>query len=205
MLASGGRAVMRSSPRLRAGASLPRAVSAQAAASPGPAAGPRGATTVRVATYNVLSSALAAPSHFTACRPEDLAASARLPRVLAKLEAEVDRDAVICLQEVSLTWAGARCHCLQIGALALTTLVAGASLQGRCLPGSRSGATPSSRTSTATRTTTTWVRARSRSDLLFAGANKPSRLPAPACASPLAPAALWRRRWHRISKQQVRG
>jgi len=110
MLALAGRAAMRSSPRLRSAS--PRAARAVASAATAAAAaaatpGPRGVTTVRVATYNVLSSALASPSHFTKCRPEDLAAAARLPRVLAKLQAEVDRDAVICLQEVSLTWAGA--------------------------------------------------------------------------------------------------
>ena len=97
---------MRSSPRLRAASPRGAARQAYAAAT---GAGGRGNTTVRVATYNILSSALAPPSHFTGCRPEDLAASARLPRVLEKLSAEVDKDAVICLQEVSLTWAGACC------------------------------------------------------------------------------------------------
>lgn len=128
MLASGGRAAMRSSPRLRASPSSPRsAMATQTAAAASP--GPRGVTTVRVATYNVLSSALAGPAHFPGCKPEDLAASARLPRVLAKLEAEVDRDAVICLQEVSLTWAGARigrCSALQPAAADGSSLFAAA-------------------------------------------------------------------------------
>jgi mRNA deadenylase 3'-5' endonuclease subunit Ccr4 len=82
------------------------ATSALTGATGGRSAGESG-TTFRVATYNVLSSHLASPEHFRRCKPEDLAAAARLPRVLAKLEEEVARDAVICLQEVSMTWAGA--------------------------------------------------------------------------------------------------
>jgi hypothetical protein len=89
---------------------MSRAPTPSASAMSGGTAGLGGAgapTAFRVATYNVLSSHLASPEHFRRCKPEDLAASARLPRVLAKLQAEVDAEAVICLQEVSMTWAGA--------------------------------------------------------------------------------------------------
>lgn len=48
---------------------------------------------VRVATYNVLSSHLADPSHFPRCAPADLDAAVRLPRVLAKLRAETAQKA----------------------------------------------------------------------------------------------------------------
>lgn len=60
----------------------------------------------RVATYNVLSSHLSAPNHFQACSPENLDARARLNKVYKKLTAEVEQESVICLQEVSTTWAG---------------------------------------------------------------------------------------------------
>lgn len=60
----------------------------------------------RVVSYNVLSSSLAAPSHFRYCAPDDLDAGTRLARVLAKLEEAVASQSVICLQELSLAWAG---------------------------------------------------------------------------------------------------
>lgn len=68
---------------------------------------------VRVVTYNVLSSQLASPSHFTSADPEHLDASKRLPLVLKKLGEEIDSSkanngspVVLCLQEVSNDWAG---------------------------------------------------------------------------------------------------
>lgn len=84
-----------------------------AAASPAPSGltGSRlagGPTTVRVATYNLLSSSLGGADYFTACKPENLAAENRLPKVLAKLALETARESVIALQEVSLAWSGAR-------------------------------------------------------------------------------------------------
>jgi hypothetical protein len=72
------------------------------------AGGASGPSTVRVVTYNVLCSHLGGPDWFQACKPEDLKPSTRLERVLAKLEVEMAKDSVICLQEVSMTWAGAR-------------------------------------------------------------------------------------------------
>lgn len=40
---------------------------------------------VRVATYNILSSALANPSDLTGCNPKDLSASVRLPKIETKV------------------------------------------------------------------------------------------------------------------------
>ena len=61
---------------------------------------------LRVVSYNVLSSHLADPSHFSTLNPESLRASNRLPVVMKRLEEEMDKKAVICLQEVSNDWAG---------------------------------------------------------------------------------------------------
>ncbi|HMP74315.1 MAG TPA: endonuclease/exonuclease/phosphatase family protein [Kiritimatiellia bacterium] len=60
----------------------------------------------RVVTYNLLSSRLARPDYFTSCRPEDLDAGVRLPKILAALQGEVEREAILCLQEVSTEWVG---------------------------------------------------------------------------------------------------
>lgn len=60
----------------------------------------------RIVTYNVLSSRLARPDYFTACRPRDLKANVRLPKILDELDGEVERGAILCLQEISTTWAG---------------------------------------------------------------------------------------------------
>lgn len=63
---------------------------------------------VRVVSYNVLSSHLASPSHFNTLNPAHLAATARLPVVLQKVEAEISthKRVIVCLQEVSHDWAG---------------------------------------------------------------------------------------------------
>jgi mRNA deadenylase 3'-5' endonuclease subunit Ccr4 len=61
---------------------------------------------VRVVTYNVLSSHLADPWHFSTLNPHHLAAENRLPMVLEKLDEEIQRSSLICLQEVSHDWAG---------------------------------------------------------------------------------------------------
>lgn len=60
------------------------------------------AANVRVASYNILSSKLARKDHFCNCAEDALSAHARLPRILAKIDAEVARGAVVCLQEVCL-------------------------------------------------------------------------------------------------------
>lgn len=66
------------------------------------------ASTVRIVTYNVLSSHLARPSHFTKSDPDHLCAARRLPKVLKILEDELHGSPkpVFCLQEVSQDWAG---------------------------------------------------------------------------------------------------
>jgi 2',5'-phosphodiesterase len=67
------------------------------------------AAAVRVVSYNVLSSHLARPNHYTTYNPAHLEASNRLPLVLQKLEEEItsQKNTVVCLQEVSYDWAGA--------------------------------------------------------------------------------------------------
>lgn len=61
---------------------------------------------IRVVTYNILSSHLSGTDHFKHCHPVDLQPETRLSRIKSKLEAEIRDGAVICLQEVSQTWAG---------------------------------------------------------------------------------------------------
>ncbi|GAB5354239.1 hypothetical protein AAMO2058_000102500 [Amorphochlora amoebiformis] len=62
---------------------------------------------IRVATYNILNPILATETSMPECSWESLDSDARLARVLAKIDGEVNRRAVICLQEVGLRWAGA--------------------------------------------------------------------------------------------------
>ncbi len=62
--------------------------------------------TVRIVTYNILSSHLAEPDHFTHCHPNDLEPATRLHRIQHKLDAEIRQHAIICLQEISQRWAG---------------------------------------------------------------------------------------------------
>ena len=91
--------------------SLSSATPAMTAAAAAAAAG-RARLSVRVVSYNVLSSHLASPDHFTTCKPEDLDFGNRLPRVLSKLEEEMkdcrakEKPAIFCLQEVSHSFAG---------------------------------------------------------------------------------------------------
>ena len=61
---------------------------------------PQGDTSVRIATYNILSSKLARGDYFTHCKEEDLKPSTRLERILSKLEQELVNEPVLCLQEV---------------------------------------------------------------------------------------------------------
>jgi mRNA deadenylase 3'-5' endonuclease subunit Ccr4 len=62
---------------------------------------------VKVTSYNVLSSHLSAASYFTACQPEYCDPQYRFQLIQAKLDQEIASNAVICLQEVSTSWA---CH-----------------------------------------------------------------------------------------------
>eukprot|EP00904_Undaria_pinnatifida_P008588 jgi/Undpi1/485/HiC_scaffold_10.g03951.m1 len=67
---------------------------------------PKTAVDFRVVTYNILCSHLAEPTRFPLCDPENLDAPTRLIRVKQKLDTEVSKGAVICMQEVGLQWAG---------------------------------------------------------------------------------------------------
>jgi mRNA deadenylase 3'-5' endonuclease subunit Ccr4 len=58
----------------------------------------------RISSYNVLSSHLAEPSYFTNCYPEYLDADYRFESLLKKMDREVEKNAIICLQEVSADW-----------------------------------------------------------------------------------------------------
>jgi 2',5'-phosphodiesterase len=61
---------------------------------------------INIVTYNVLSDALVSPDFYVLCNPVDCNNSIRLQRVQKKLQAEMDRGSVICLQEVSRKWGG---------------------------------------------------------------------------------------------------
>ena len=54
----------------------------------------------RVVSYNVLSSHLCGADHYIKCKPEDLDPPTRRKRVEALLSEHMDKQAVICLQEV---------------------------------------------------------------------------------------------------------
>lgn len=61
---------------------------------------------IRIVTYNILSSHLAPTSLYTACKPENLDQSVRLIKVKEKLKVEIAQSSIICLQEISILWAG---------------------------------------------------------------------------------------------------
>jgi 2',5'-phosphodiesterase len=60
----------------------------------------------RVVSYNVLSSHLASPSHFTHCLAQHLDSNYRYAKLCEKLDLETAKRSIICLQEVSTDWAG---------------------------------------------------------------------------------------------------
>lgn len=66
-------------------------------------------TSVRIASYNILSDALATPKMYPHAAVQDLKPAVRMERILLRLQAEVDKGAVINLQEVSLSF-GASLH-----------------------------------------------------------------------------------------------
>lgn len=70
------------------------------------ARGPPMPKALRLVTYNVLSSHLCGADHYIKCKPEDLDPPTRRKRVEAILSAQMDKEAVICLQEVSVQWVG---------------------------------------------------------------------------------------------------
>lgn len=61
---------------------------------------------IRIASYNVLSSSLCEPSYYTNSDPDALDPPQRLLRVIRKIEDECDKGAVVCLQELSRDWSG---------------------------------------------------------------------------------------------------
>lgn len=62
---------------------------------------------IRVVTYNVLSSALCSPGYFTnVLDPKFCDPTYRLNGLYGKLLGETQQHAIICLQEVSLAWTG---------------------------------------------------------------------------------------------------
>jgi endonuclease/exonuclease/phosphatase family metal-dependent hydrolase len=62
---------------------------------------------IRVATYNVLSSSLCSPTFYcNVDNPDDCRASVRFPRILDKVRVEIEKESIICLQELSLEWTG---------------------------------------------------------------------------------------------------
>lgn len=61
---------------------------------------------LRVTTYNVLSNHLAAPNYFTSCQPQYLDGNYRLNKLKQKLTTEMEKEAIVCLQEISTSWAG---------------------------------------------------------------------------------------------------
>jgi 2',5'-phosphodiesterase len=63
---------------------------------------------VRIVSYNLLSSQLAQESHFVSCTRDALTSKQRGPRLLAKLDEQIAQhpNSVLCLQEVSHSWAG---------------------------------------------------------------------------------------------------
>lgn len=63
-------------------------------------------TTVKITSYNVLSSNLCEPNYFQSCSPEYLAPQYRFNVLKEKLDSEVSARSVICLQEVSQNWNG---------------------------------------------------------------------------------------------------
>mmetsp|Transcript_8656 Transcript_8656/g.10219 ORF Transcript_8656/g.10219 Transcript_8656/m.10219 type:complete len:121 (-) Transcript_8656:7-369(-) len=60
----------------------------------------------RVCTYNVLCSSLCNVTVYSFCKPENVHPEVRWIRLMEKLEDEVNRQAIICLQEVSALWEG---------------------------------------------------------------------------------------------------
>jgi len=63
-------------------------------------------TRARVVSYNVLSSSLCESDYHVKCKPSNLDEQKRLKKVINLLDEEVEKQSIICLQEVSTKWAG---------------------------------------------------------------------------------------------------
>jgi mRNA deadenylase 3'-5' endonuclease subunit Ccr4 len=59
---------------------------------------------MRVISYNILSSELSTEEEFPGVAPEYLEPATRLEKVMQKLESEIHRSSIICLQEVTPRW-----------------------------------------------------------------------------------------------------
>lgn len=71
---------------------------------------------VNVVSYNVLSSHLASSDYLTKCEPKFLNANYRLNLMKQKLSEKMASGSVICLQEISTTWASPlHTFCLENG------------------------------------------------------------------------------------------
>lgn len=62
----------------------------------------------RICTYNILSSHLAEPTRWIYNKPEHLDAGNRIEKIKMKIQTEMTKDAIICLQEVGTRIAGGR-------------------------------------------------------------------------------------------------
>lgn len=62
--------------------------------------------TMRMVSYNLLSSHLADPGYFVHCDPAALDKQTRLNRIEAKINQEIEKGSIIALQEISHMWAG---------------------------------------------------------------------------------------------------
>ena len=67
---------------------------------------PRQTSMPRIFSYNVLSSHLSSPTHFTTLDPAHLSPPARWSKVMKKVTTECENKSILCLQELSRPWAG---------------------------------------------------------------------------------------------------
>jgi 2',5'-phosphodiesterase len=59
-----------------------------------------------VTTYNILSSSLGSADYYPKCDPDACNPKLRFPVIREKIAKEIDKRAIICLQEVSIQWSG---------------------------------------------------------------------------------------------------
>lgn len=59
---------------------------------------------IRVVSYNVLSSSLCSPDYYTLNNPKHLDPKNRFPKILEKLDKETEARSIIALQEISQKW-----------------------------------------------------------------------------------------------------
>jgi 2',5'-phosphodiesterase len=61
---------------------------------------------LQIISYNILSHHLTEAERYPKSSPEDLNPSIRLTRIKKKLNSEIQKNSILCLQEVPLDWAG---------------------------------------------------------------------------------------------------